>query len=158
MDSINVKILKCLSRNARMNASDIAEKVKLSVSAVIERIRKMENDGTILGYTAEIEPSKLNKDVTAMILVTIDHPSHNEAFVSAIANDHNIVECFYIAGDFDYMIKVVTDNTKTLETTLNAIKNMEGVSKTKTNIVLSTQKKDYSVLLKSKKEAVRPAK
>lgn len=152
MDSINIKILKCLSQNARINASDIAEKVKLSVSAVIERIKKMENDGTIVGYTAEIEPSKLNKDVTAMMLVTIDNPSHNQGFVDAILQDPNIVECFYIAGDFDYLLKVVTDNTKTLETTLNAVKTIEGVSKTKTNIVLSTQKKDYSLLLKNKKD------
>ncbi len=150
MDSINIKILRCLSVNARINASEIADKVKLSVSAVIERIKKMENDGTIVGYSAEIEPSVLGKDVTAMILVTIDHPSHNQSFVKAILQDPNIVECLYIAGDFDYLLKVVTENTKTLETTLNEIKTIDGVSKTKTNIVLSSQKKDYSALLKTK--------
>ncbi|MEG2450131.1 MAG: Lrp/AsnC family transcriptional regulator [Clostridia bacterium] len=154
MDSINIKILKCLSRNARINASEIAEKVKLSVSAVIERIKKMENDGTIVGYSAEIDPLMLGKDVTAMILVTIDHPSHNTSFVRAIEQDSNIVECYYIAGDFDYMLKVITENTRTLEITLDAIKTIEGVSKTKTNLVLSSQKKDYSVLLKSKKTEI----
>ena len=151
MDSTNTKILRCLAKNARMNASEIAEKVKLSVSAVIERIKKMENDGTITGYKAEISPSALGKDVTAMILVTIDHPSHNNSFEAAVAQDPNIVECFYIAGDFDYLLKVVTDNTKTLEVTLNEIKLIDGVSKTKTNIVLNSTKKDYSSLLKSKK-------
>lgn len=158
MDSINVKILKCLSQNARMNASEIAEKVKLSVSAVIERIKKMENDGTILGYAAEIEPSKLNKDVIAMILVTIDHPTHNLNFEKIVEADPSIVECYYIAGDFDYLLKVVTDNTKTLETTLKAVKMIEGVSKTKTSIVLNSLKQDHSLLLKTRKEGVKPNK
>ncbi|MEG1662735.1 MAG: Lrp/AsnC ligand binding domain-containing protein, partial [Clostridia bacterium] len=57
-------------------------------------------------------------------------------------------------GDFDYMLKVITENTRTLEITLDAIKTIEGVSKTKTNLVLSSQKKDYSVLLKSKKTEI----
>ncbi|MEG1612635.1 MAG: Lrp/AsnC family transcriptional regulator [Clostridia bacterium] len=151
MDTIDIKILSCLSKNARANASEIAETVKLSTSAVIERIKKLENNGTIKGYTAILDAQKLNKDVIAMMSVAIDHPKYNDGFVSEVMQNHHITECLYIAGDFDYLLKVITDNTHTLEGVLNCIKSIPGVSKTKTNIVLSTQKNEYAIPLKAKK-------
>ncbi len=155
MDNIDNKILHCLAKNARMNSSDIAKKVKLSTSAVIERIKKLESSGTILGYIAVVNPAKLNKDVIAMMNVAIDHPKYNDGFVAAVAKNPHITECMYIAGDFDYLLKVLTDNTKTLEEVLNEIKGIEGVSKTKTSIVLSSPKHEYSIPVKkpSKSEA-----
>lgn len=152
MDNTDYKILQCLSKNARANSSEIAEKVKLSTSAVIERIKKLEAGGVIKGYTAILDPHKLNKDVTAMMSVAIDHPKFNDGFVQAVTGNHHITECLYIAGEFDYLLKVITDNTKMLESVLNEIKSIPGVSKTKTNIVLSIPKNEYAVPLKAKKE------
>ena len=68
-------------KNARANSSEIAEKVKLSTSTVIERIKKLENSGVIKGYAAIIVPEKLGKDVTALISVAIDNPKFNDGFV-----------------------------------------------------------------------------
>lgn len=152
MDNTDYKILQCLTKNARANSSEIAEKVKLSTSAVIERIKKLEASGTIKGYTAIIDPQKLNKDVTAMMSVAIDHPKYNDSFVAATVGNPHITECLYIAGDFDYLLKVITDNTKMLESVLNDIKSIPGVSKTKTNIVLSSPKNEYNVPIKVRKE------
>lgn len=140
MDSIDLKILRHLSRNARVSASDIASKVKLSTSAVIERIKKLEQNGTIKGYTAVLEPSKLGKDVTAIMSIVVDHPKFNDGLIAAVNANPHITECLYIAGEVDFFIKVVTDNTKTLETVLNELKSIPGVSKTKTNIVLNSTK------------------
>ncbi len=151
LDTINYQILTCLNKNGRMNASEIAERVNLSVSAVIERIKKLENDGTIIGYTAQIDPSKLNKDVVAIVTIAIDHPKYNLSFEQTIAQNDNVTECMYMAGDTDYLLKIVTDNTKTLEMTINEIKSIEGVAKTRTSLVLATPKNDYSILLKAKK-------
>lgn len=152
MDNIDYKILQCLTKNARANASDIARKVKLSTSAVIERIKKLEASGTIKGYTAIIDHQKLNKDVTAVMSVVIEHPKFNDSFVQATVSNPHITECLYIAGDFDYLLKVITDNTKMLENVLNDVKSIPGVSKTKTNIVLSSQKNEYNVPIKVRKE------
>lgn len=151
-DNTDVKILQCLMKNARANSSEIAEKVKLSTSTVIERIKKLENSGVIKGYAAIIVPEKLGKDVTALISVAIDHPKFNDGFVAAVKDNRHIAECLYIAGEFDYFLKVVTDNTKTLESVLNEIKSIPGVSKTQTSIVLSSPKNEYSVPIKAKKE------
>ncbi len=140
MDNIDLKILRCLTDNARMSASDIGAEVRLSTSAVIERIKKLEQNGTVKGYTALLDPVKLGKDVTAIMSIVVDHPKYNDGFISAVSANPHITECLYIAGEVDFFIKVVTDNTKTLETVLNQLKSIPGVSKTKTNIVLNAPK------------------
>ncbi|MEG1710667.1 MAG: Lrp/AsnC family transcriptional regulator [Clostridia bacterium] len=151
MDNIDIKILESLHKNARMNASEIADKVPLSTSAVIERIKKMEASGTIIGYTAILAPEKLNKDIIALISVAIDNPKYNNVFEEAVIKNNHITECFYIAGSFDYLLKVITDNTKSLEGVLHYIKSITGVSKTVTSIVLNICKNEYSVPVTAKK-------
>lgn len=151
LDNTDIKIINLLRKNSRANASEIAETIKLSVSAVIERIKKLENNGIILGYTVVLDNCAVGKDVLAMMSVSIEHPKHNAAFEAAILQNPNILECHYIAGDFDYLLKVITDNTKSLEKTLNEIKSLHGVSKTKTHIVFSSPKNEVSIALKVKK-------
>ena len=84
MDNTDRKILSLLSENARMNASEIAEKVSLSTSACIERIKKLEQAKIITGYTVMVDNAKLDKDVLALICVAIEHPKYNEGFISAV--------------------------------------------------------------------------
>lgn len=150
MDNTDIKIINLLRKNARSNASEIAEKIKLSVSAVIERMKKLEASGFVLGYTVLLDHSKIGKDVVAMMSISIEHPKYNDAFEAAVIQNPNITECHYVAGDFDYLLKVITDNTKSLEKVLNEIKSLQGVSKTKTSIVFSSPKNEFSVDLKAK--------
>ena len=150
MDNTDIAILNCLSRNARMNASDIAEVVSLSTSAVIERIKKLENSKVIKQYTTVLDYSLMGKDVSAMMTVSLDHPKYNAGFEAAISNMTDILECHYLAGDFDYMLKIVTKNTKSLKDLLNQIKGLEGVSKTKTMFILSSIKDKTSTEIKTK--------
>lgn len=145
MDTTDIKILNCLHENSRENASVIGEKVNMSVSAVIERIKKLENSGVIKKYTVIIDPKRVNKDVMAFISVTMEHPKYNEGFISFIKNNKYIIECNYITGDFDFILKVCVDSTEMLEKILNEIKSVKGVSLTRTLIILSTIKNDYSV-------------
>lgn len=144
MDSTDIKILNCLSNNARMNSSDIAERVSLSVSAVIERIKKLENSGMIKKYTVILDNAQLGKDVSAMMFVNMENPRFNAGFESMVKAHTHITECHYLAGDYDYLIKIVTINTATLERVLNDIKSIPGVSKTRTMIILSGIKQEYS--------------
>ncbi len=145
MDSTDVKILECLRKNARINASDIAENVNLSASTVSDRIKKLESSGIIKGYTVVLDPQKLNKDIMALITVAIEDPKYNEGFETAVKRNLDITECFYIAGSFDYLLKVITENTKSLEQVLNYIKSIAGVGKTVTNIVLNVCKNEHGV-------------
>ena len=149
MDKIDRTILSLLTKNARANSSEIAEKVSLSPSACIERIKKLEANGLITGYTAIVDNEKLGKDVLALMSVAIEHPKYNDGFVKAVEQNKNITECFYLAGEFDYYIKVMTDNIVKLEKVLNSIKSIPGVSKTKTNIVLNVTKNQPHALFQS---------
>lgn len=145
MDEIDVKILKCLRKNARENASVISEKVNMSVSAVIERIRKLENSGLIEQHTTIINSAKAGKDVNAYMSVSLEHPKYIERFNAFVKNNREILACHYIAGDFDFMLRVTTDNTSSLEHLLNQVKSIPGVQNTRTILILSTVKEDHSV-------------
>ncbi|MDD7457982.1 MAG: Lrp/AsnC family transcriptional regulator [Clostridia bacterium] len=147
LDEINVKILNCLRENSRENASVISEKVGLSVSAVIERIKKLEANELIKKYTVVLDKNKIGRDVTALMQVTLDHPKYTENFISKVKSNNDVLECHYLAGNYDFLIKICTNSTESLEKILNKIKAIEGVSKTTTMIVLSTVKNEYSVLL-----------
>ncbi len=146
MDKKDVQIIKRLVANARINASDISKDIGLSTSAVIERIRKLEKSGIISGYTAILDPRKVNLDVTAIITVVIEHPRYNDRFIKAVMENVYITECHYMAGDHDFYLKVVTQNTNTLQDILNDIKRIEGVAKTKTSIVLNSPKNEIAIV------------
>ncbi|MBQ9975327.1 MAG: Lrp/AsnC family transcriptional regulator [Clostridia bacterium] len=146
MDIVDLKILKCLKEYSRMNATAIGEKINLSTSAVIERIKKLENDGVISQYTILINHEKIDKDIIAYISVSIEHPKFDTNFRDMVRLNDEIVECHYITGEYDYILKVVTSSSKSLESLLNYVKCIQGVNLTKTLVVMSTIKNEISSL------------
>lgn len=146
MDAIDYQILSCLKENARENATNIGTKINLSTSAVIERIKKLENSGLIQQYTTIINQNVVGRELMAFITVRLEHPKHYENFVEVINANSSIAECYYIAGDFDFILKVITTTGKSLEEILNYIKSIDGVSLTRTSVVLSTNKHEVCLL------------
>ena len=76
----------------------------------------------------------------------IEHPRYNDRFIKAVMENMYITECHYMAGDHDFYLKVVTQNTNTLQDILNDIKRIEGVAKTKTSIVLNSPKNEIAIV------------
>ena len=146
MDHIDTRILRCLTQDARMNASQISAKVNLSVSAVIERMKKLESSGLIRGYTAVIDERLAGYDVQALISVRLEHPKFNQSFAQQICNHSRVMECYYITGDFDYVARVSACSTEELTEVLNDIKKIPGVSLTRTYVVLENIKQNASVI------------
>ncbi len=146
MDLIDYRILACLKDNSRENATNIGAKINLSTSAVIERIKKLESSGLIERYTTIINQSALGREIMAFIYVSLEHPKYNEEFIRLVNENTSIAECHYIAGDFDFILKVVTQKGKMLEEILNYIKAINGVSLTRTSVVLSTNKCEVCLL------------
>ena len=93
-----------------------------------------------------MDEKKLGNDLTVFVSVRLENPRCGEAFAKAASAHPNISECYYIAGDVDYLLKIVTDSSRSLELIHEDIKAMEGVAWTKTLYVLSTIKNDVSVL------------
>ena len=146
MDIMDYKILKCLKENARNKASDISKEIHLSVSAVLERIRKMEKSSIIKNYTIIVDQKKLGNDMTALMEVSLEHPKYYESFTVSVKRNPNIVSCYYLTGDFDFILKIFCKSSDHLEKIHREIKSLEGVSATKTHFVLKDVKNIFSVI------------
>lgn len=146
MDNIDIKIIKLLQENARVTASEIAGNINLSVPAVSERLKKLESSGVIKQYTTIVDPVHMNKTLMAIVFVTLERPRFADTFAEFVKKQNDILECHYLAGDSDYALKVVTENTSTLQELLDHIKSLQCVQKTRTTVILSTAKNNYSVI------------
>ncbi len=146
MDNIDIKIIQCLTKDARMNASQISSTVNLSVSAVIERMKKLENSGLIRGYTGHIDERMAGYDVQAMISIRLEHPKFNQSFAKQMQEHSCVMECYYITGDFDYIARISAGSTEELTKVLNDIKQIPGVSLTRTYVVLDNIKQGTALI------------
>lgn len=146
MDNIDVKIIKLLQNNARITASEISGEINLSVSAVSDRLKKLESSGIIEKYTAIVNARRLKKDLTAIMFVSLERPKFTDKFIEFVNSENEILECHYLAGDYDYSLKIITDNSFTLESLLNRIKSIPGVLRTRTIVALSTVKNNHSIV------------
>lgn len=149
MDHIDIKILRYLTKDARMNASQISQRVNLSISAVIERMKKLESSGLIKGYTAVIDEKQAGFNVQAMISIRLEHPKYNQEFNRQMCNHECVMECFYITGDFDYIARIGVSSTEELTKVLHDVKQIPGVSLTRTYVVLDNIKQNTSVIPRS---------
>src|SRR6516165_3803953 len=114
MDDADRRIVDQLQRAARTTQLELAKAVGLSQPAVAERIRKLEERGVVLGYTARVDAAQLGKDITAFIGVGIEHPKFFDSFTKKVKGLVDVLECHRVAGQDSYLLKVKTQNTRTL--------------------------------------------
>jgi len=148
MDQMDKSILLLLEENARMTVSEISKRINLSVSAVSERLKRLENTGIIEQYTTIINPKYLNKNLTAFMSIALEGPRYGEQLQNFVKKDDEILEGYYIAGEFDYIVKIITEDTESLKDILDRIKGIQGIGKTKTTVALSNIKNKHSILPK----------
>lgn len=151
LDETDIKILDLLQKHGRTRRNDLAEKVGLSLPAVSERLRKLEESGIISGYFAKVDHKQLGKDITAFVVVTVDSSKHFNAFIDHVDNTDDILECHAITGEGTHIVKVRTENTASLEKLLAKIQSWPGVVKTTTSLVLSTTKETFRIKVSNHK-------
>lgn len=144
MDATDIRIINSLIDNSRISLSELSADIHLSVSAVSERIRKLEKEGIISQYTAVINYDRLGFDVTAYMDVSMDDPAYKGEFIEFAVKTSDIVECDYVAGDYDFILKINTRSTHSLEKVLTTVRGLKGVGRTKTTLVLSKHKEAFS--------------
>ena len=139
LDAVNKKILNMLLESGRISYSEIAKTVNMKPPSIIERISKMQQEGVITGYSAQINYKKLGYDITALIGVVIDNPENINTFEESVHDiDSGIVSCYHVTGDFTLTLRIITENTNTLSAIIRKLRNTPGVVKTNTILVLST--------------------
>lgn len=145
IDVIDLKILYILQNNGRKRLADIADEVELSAPAVMERVKKLEASGVIRGYQALIDSKKVGKDITAFIGVSIGNQSGIDNFAQQMLRYGDVLECHHVTGDESFILKVKSANTGSLEKLLGDIRSVDGVTRTVTNVVLSTAKESHAL-------------
>lgn len=146
MDEIDFKIIDVLKQNSKVTNSQISKKVSLSIPAIGERIRKMEQANIIEKYTIKVNREKINYKVLAFVFINIDKTENIDNFRKNIIRYNSVLECHHVAGEYDYLLKVLVEDTKSLEYFLSDIlKKIKGVCKSNTIITLSSLKENINV-------------
>ena len=140
MDEKDKLILSLLQKDGRMTASEMAEKVDLSVPAVTERIRKLTEGGVLKEFRAVLEAKKVDYAVTAYILLDMSSSNSYGDMVQYAQDNDEVLECHSITGEGSHILKVRTHDTSSLESLLRNIQSWPGVIRTHTMIVMSTFK------------------
>lgn len=112
LDAKDLSILALLQQNARITVKEISEKIHLSTTPVHERIKRMESDGVIKQYVTLVDHSKVKRGLMVICYVSLKAHSKNAGtkFINAINEMNEIIECYSISGEFDFMLKVVEEN------------------------------------------------
>jgi Lrp/AsnC family leucine-responsive transcriptional regulator len=141
LDAIDFKILDQLSRDSKTTLKKLSEQVGLSPSPLQARIKKLEKEGYIRGYAAQLDYTKLGQDHIAFVQVTLSDTRANAltAFNSAVRTLKSVEQCHMIAGSFDYLLKVRTNNIRTYRTELaEKISSLPHVASTSTFVSMET--------------------
>jgi len=141
------QICSLLQENARLSLSEIAEQVGSSVPTVSDRVRRLEADGTIREYTTLFRVVDFGYDVTAFIFVDMDSSTNYDGFRRQCRSRKEIQECHAVTGTASHLLKIRVKTTGELEQLLSAIQQWKGVSRTQTNVVLSTHKESPSITM-----------
>ena len=149
LDQKDLAILKLLQYNARVTVKEISDKVNLSTTPVYERIKCMEETGVIKQYATLIDPSKLNKRL--MVIVYVSLKQHNKTagskFVKAINEMNEVLACYSISGEFDFMLKIlVEDMNAYYNFHVNRLSEMENIGNVQSIFVMGVVKETHVLI------------
>lgn len=139
MDAVDRLLVGKLRANARATYADLARQVGLSAPAVHERVGKLEAQGIITGYHATVAPAAVGLGVTALVGVFESDKKAEQDVSRALAEMPDIEDCWFVAGEESFLLKVRVADMPALEHAIAAISRLPGVSRTRTTVVLSTR-------------------
>ena len=145
VDDIDIKILKYLQKDGRATASEIAIKLDLTVPTITERIKKLKESSVIKGFQAIIDPKALSLDVSAMITVVSSSSNSYQEVIRKAVECPEVIQCFSTTGMGSLLLWVSTNNSQSLEELLRKIQSWPNVTRTETQVILSTYKSFFEL-------------
>ena len=148
LDEIDARILEILQADGRISNQDLAARVGLSPSPCLRRVRMLEANGTVHRYVAIVNPEAVGEGLQAMIEVRLEHQTSATVarFEKEILKYPQVLECYLVAGDWDYMLRVVARDLEDFrEFSVNSLARIPGVANVKSNICMKQVK--YSTAL-----------
>jgi Lrp/AsnC family transcriptional regulator, leucine-responsive regulatory protein len=149
LDQKDLAILKLLQSNARITVKEISDKVNLSTTPVHERIKWMEETGVIRQYATLVDPAKLNKRL--MVIVYVSLKQHNKTagskFVKAMNDMSEVLECYSISGEFDFMLKIVAEDMNAYYNFhVNRLSELENIGNVQSIFVMGVVKETHILI------------
>jgi len=139
MDAVDRKLIQALRENGRASYAELGRLVGLSGPSVTDRINRLEQAGVITGYRATVAPAALGLGATALIGIQLSDAADHEEVGQLMRSLAEIEDCWFIAGDDSYMLKVRVADVDGLEHTIRRLSGLRGVARTRTTVVLSTK-------------------
>ncbi|NJY62908.1 Lrp/AsnC family transcriptional regulator [Salinimicrobium sp. CDJ15-81-2] len=143
LDAIDQQLLSLLQVDSKKTNKELASKLQLSVTAIYERIRKLERNGVISKYVALVKPEKVERSFTAFCQIKlVQHTKGNVTrFESQVAKLTEVLEVFHVSGEYDYILKVmVKDMEAYREFMLNKLTALDHIGSTQSTFVISPVK------------------
>ena len=158
LDDVDRKILRMLQGNARTSNSEIARQLSMVPSAILERIRKLEERGVILGYEARVNPAALGLGLVAFISVKTADRNHDFEAAERLKRFPEVLEIHNVAGEDCYLIKVrVTDVAALRDFLHDKVSTIGSVVSTRSTIVLGVEKESSKLPIEPAPSVPRPA-
>jgi DNA-binding Lrp family transcriptional regulator len=132
------RLLALLRRNARESTASLARRLGIARTTVQERIRRLERDGVIAGYTVRVSDDFARQRITAQVLINVD-PKSGERVVRELEARPWVRAVYALSGVFDYEVRIEGGTTEELDRALDAIGRIDGIQRTQTSIVLSVK-------------------
>ncbi len=139
MDAVDRQLIQALRENGRASYAELGRLVGLSGPSVTDRINRLEQAGVITGYRATVAPAALGLGATALIGIQLSDAADHEDVARRMHDLEEIEDCWFIAGDDSFMIRVRVADVDGLEHTIRRLSGLRGVARTRTTVVLSTK-------------------
>jgi Lrp/AsnC family transcriptional regulator, leucine-responsive regulatory protein len=150
LDAIDVAILEALQADGRLSNLDLAQRVHLSPSACLRRVKQLEESGVIAQYVALLNPRAVGAPGTSFTIVNLETLGGDalERFEQAVRDEPRILDCYYVAGSNDYMIRFTYRDADDLERFhTEVLMRLPGVARTNSMLVLRTVKRTTALAL-----------
>ena len=150
LDSIDRAILEVLQQQGRISNQELAQRVHLSASACLRRVKALEDAGVIAGYVALLNPRAVGQPGTSFTIINLDstQPAKLEAFEQAVRGTPQILDCFYVAGANDYLVRFTYRDAEDLERFhAEVLPRLPGVVRSNSMLVLRTVKRTTALAL-----------
>jgi Lrp/AsnC family leucine-responsive transcriptional regulator len=139
LDAIDRKIIDYLQADGRMSNQDLSEKIGLSASPCLRRVRQLESHGIISRYVALVDPDKMGLSVTAFVRVRLDQQDdrHLQEFETAVAGFPEVMDCYLMTGEADYQLRILVKSLTQFEDFLRRrLTRVKGVANVTTSFAL----------------------
>src|SRR5690606_24850717 len=149
-DSIDKKLLKLLQENSKQTNKELSNKLNLSVTAVYERIRKLEKEGIITNYVALVKKEKIDKSFVAFCHIKLIQHTQDYVikFEKEVENLAEVLECYHISGDYDYLLKVIVSDMEAFrEFMVNKLTSINHIGSTHSMFVINEVKHTTAITI-----------